>query len=85
MPAAESGIGRYTRCYSEHRSGRARCLEAGPTNWGSHGGRLFIATLNFLSLEVCYCLLPRYENTINQDSVDQGSSAPVANREIPIP
>ncbi|MCH2179427.1 MAG: hypothetical protein MK106_11555 [Mariniblastus sp.] len=56
-----------------------------PDRWGSHGGRLFIATLNFLSLEVCYCLLPRYENTINQDSLDQGSSAPVANREIPVP
>ena len=48
-------------------------------------GRLYVTTLNLLSLEVRYRLLPLYENTVNQDSVDQGSSAPVANREIPAP
>ena len=56
-----------------------------PDRWGSHGGRLYVTTLNLLSLEVRYRLLPLYENTVNQDSVDQGSSAPVANREIPAP
>ena len=56
-----------------------------PDRWGSHGGRLYVTTLNLLSLEVRYRLLPLYENTVNQDSVDQGNSAPVANREIPAP
>jgi hypothetical protein len=37
-----------------------------PDRWGAHGGRLYVTTLNLLSLEVRYRLLPLYENTVNQ-------------------
>ena len=36
-----------------------------PDRWGPQGGRLYVTTLNLLSLEVKYRLLPLYENTIN--------------------
>ena len=32
--------------------------------WGSHGGRLYVTTMNLLSLEVKYRLLPLYEDTV---------------------
>ncbi|MCP4190319.1 MAG: hypothetical protein GY768_06805 [Planctomycetaceae bacterium] len=34
-----------------------------PDRWGSHGGRLYVTTLNLLSLEVYYRHLPIYEDT----------------------
>jgi hypothetical protein len=34
-----------------------------PDRWGPHGGRLYVTTLNLLSLEVYYRLLPLYEDT----------------------
>ncbi|MCH2181487.1 MAG: hypothetical protein MK108_05730 [Mariniblastus sp.] len=43
-----------------------------PDRWGAHGGRLYVTTLNLLSLEVRYRLLPLYENTVNQE---EGSPA----------
>ena len=36
-----------------------------PDRWGPHGGRLYVTTMNLLSLEVKYRLLPLYENTID--------------------
>ena len=41
-----------------------------PDRWGAHGGRLYVTTLNLLSLEVRYRLLPLYENTVNQEEAD---------------
>lgn len=35
-----------------------------PDRWGPHGGRLYVTTLNLLSLEVQYRLLPLYESTV---------------------
>jgi hypothetical protein len=34
-----------------------------PDRWGPHGGRLYVTTLNLLSLEVTYRHLPLYEDT----------------------
>jgi hypothetical protein len=34
-----------------------------PDRWGPHGGRLYVTTLNLLSLEVFYRHLPLYEET----------------------
>jgi hypothetical protein len=34
-----------------------------PDRWGPHGGRLYVTTLNLLSLEVFYRHLPLYEDT----------------------
>jgi hypothetical protein len=34
-----------------------------PDKWGRYGGRLYITTLNLLSLEVYYRHLPLYEMT----------------------
>jgi hypothetical protein len=34
-----------------------------PDRWGPHGGRLYVTTLNLLSLEVYYRHLPLYEDT----------------------
>jgi hypothetical protein len=34
-----------------------------PDRWGPHGGRLYVTTLNLLSLEVYYRHLPLYEET----------------------
>jgi len=34
-----------------------------PDRWGPHGGRLYVTTLNLLSLEVYYRHLPIYEST----------------------
>ena len=36
-----------------------------PDRWGAHGGRLYVTTMNLLSLEVKYRLLPLYESTID--------------------
>jgi hypothetical protein len=35
-----------------------------PDRWGPHAGRLYVTTLNLLSLEVQYRKLPLYEDTI---------------------
>ena len=35
-----------------------------PDRWGAHGGRLYVTTMNLLSLEVDYRLLPLYEKTV---------------------
>ena len=37
-----------------------------PDRWGPHGGRLYVTTMNLLSLEVRYRLLPLYDQTINK-------------------
>jgi hypothetical protein len=34
-----------------------------PDRWGPHAGRLYVTTLNLLSLEVYYRHLPLYEST----------------------
>jgi hypothetical protein len=34
-----------------------------PDRWGPHGGRIYVTTLNLLSLEVHYRHLPLYEST----------------------
>jgi hypothetical protein len=34
-----------------------------PDRWGPHGGRIYVTTLNLLSLEVYYRHLPLYEST----------------------
>ena len=39
-------------------------FEPVPDRWGPQGGRLYVTTMNLLSLEVKYRLLPLYENTI---------------------
>ena len=36
-----------------------------PDRWGPQGGRLYVTTMNLLSLEVRYRLLPLYEKTID--------------------
>ncbi len=41
-----------------------------PDRWGAHGGRLYVTTLNLLSLEVRYRLLPLYDNIVSQESID---------------
>ncbi len=38
-----------------------------PDRWGPQGGRIYVTTMNLLSLEVRYRLLPLYENTIQSD------------------
>ena len=35
-----------------------------PDRWGQHAGRLYVTTMNLLSLEVRYRLLPLYEETL---------------------
>lgn len=35
-----------------------------PDRWGAHGGRLYVTTMNLLSLEVFYRHLPLYEETL---------------------
>ncbi len=35
-----------------------------PDRWGPHAGRLYVTTMNLLSLEVQYRLLPLYEDTV---------------------
>ena len=37
-----------------------------PDLWGRHGGRLYVTTMNLLSLEVDYRLLPLYEKTVDE-------------------
>ena len=37
-----------------------------PDRWGLHAGRLYVTTMNLLSLEVRYRLLPLYEETIDE-------------------
>ena len=34
-----------------------------PDRWGPHGGRIYVTTMNLLSLEVYYRHLPLYEST----------------------
>ena len=36
-----------------------------PDRWGSFGGRLYVTTMNLLSLEVRYRLLPLYDKTVS--------------------
>jgi hypothetical protein len=36
-----------------------------PDRWGPHGGRLYVTTMNLLSLEVRYRLLPLYDKTFD--------------------
>ena len=38
-----------------------------PDRWGLHAGRLYVTTMNLLSLEVRYRLLPLYEETIDDE------------------
>ena len=38
-------------------------FETIPDRWADHGGRLYVTTLNLLSLEVYYRHLPIYEDT----------------------
>lgn len=38
-------------------------LQPVPDRWGAHGGRLYVTTMNLLSLEVDYRLLPLYEKS----------------------
>ena len=40
-------------------------FEPVPDRWGIHGGRLYVTTMNLLSLEVRYRLLPLYEKTVD--------------------
>ena len=35
-----------------------------PDRWGPHAGRLYVTTMNLLSLEVQYRKLPLYEETV---------------------
>ena len=43
-----------------------------PDRWGPHAGRLYVTTMNLLSLEVHYRHLPLYDNDESQDNqVDQ--------------
>ena len=44
-----------------------------PDRWGSHGGRLYVTTMNLLSLEVRYRLLPLYEKTVDGERVIEGA------------
>ena len=45
-----------------------------PDRWGPHAGRLYVTTMNLLSLEVHYRHLPLYDNDESQDNqVDQDS------------
>ena len=44
-----------------------------PDRWGPHAGRLYVTTMNLLSLEVHYRHLPLYDN---QDAVGENGKAP---------
>ena len=39
-----------------------------PDRWGPHAGRLYVTTMNLLSLEVHYRHLPLYDNDESQDN-----------------
>ncbi len=44
-------------------SGSWNPLEPVPDRWGAHGGRIYVTTMNLLSLEVEYRLLPLYDES----------------------
>ncbi len=46
-------------------------FEPVPDRWGIYGGRLYVTTMNLLSLEVRYRLLPLYEKTVDGFKLDK--------------
>lgn len=52
-----------TQIKSGEMAGSWDPLKPVPDRWGAHGGRLYVTTMNLLSLEVDYRLLPLYVET----------------------
>lgn len=46
-------------------------LKPTPDRWSRHGGRLYLTTMNLLSLEVDYRLLPLYDSTVGRFADDK--------------